>query len=227
MVSRGVFYGVVVVLVALSLLTASVAALYYFQYQNQSSQTQKYESELALTLTRYHTISTTERASLKDLNSTISLLSEALANLNTSSTAYLAGSQALASLWNDYLKQSRTAGAASISYVAHMLIEFVNGSRIWSNSTRVQPGWNAYTYTVVALNGSVQATWYPSFQEHFVVGLVGVSATGSNAWFVWNYTGGRWLALSTGSNGLQLHNGTSFAWTLCGYDQNFNPNCSP
>ncbi len=221
------FYGIVVVLVALNLLTASVAALYYFQYQNQSSQTQKYAAELALALTRYHSLSTTDNASLRDLNTTISLLSEALANMNTSSTAYLAGSQALANLWNDYLEQSRAAGAASLSYVAHMLIDFGNGSRTWSNSTRVQPGWSAFTYTLVALDGGVQATWYPSFQEHFVVGLAGVSATGSNAWFVWNYAGGRWLALSTGADGLQLHNGTTFAWTLCGYDQNFNPNCSP
>ena len=218
--------GVIVLLVALLLVTSSIAVLYYGRYQNQGSEASSYVKELQGALARNDQLSSSYSSSLLDFNRTISLLTNALSNLNSSTQAYLEGSQELGKLWDQYLTLASENGTRPVMYSASMLLEFGNGTTK-SFTKAIQPGWNAYIATLAILNGSVQATWYPEYQEHLVTGVDGVSSGKTTAWFVWSSKGTSWELAQTGADGLQVYNGTRFAWTLCGYDQSFLPTCSP
>jgi hypothetical protein len=219
--------GVIALLVALLLVTSSLAALYYGRYQEQTSDTNSYVKELQGALAEYSQLSSSYRSSLEGFNRTISLLTDALSNLNTNTSAYLKSSQALGTLWNQYLVLASEAGTAPARYSASMLLEFGNGTKRSFTDKTIQPGWNAYMATLVILNGSVQATWYPEFQEHYVTAIEGVSGGKTTAWFVWSLNGAQWEVAPTGADAIQVHNGTTFAWTLCSYDQSGKPECSP
>jgi hypothetical protein len=219
--------GVIVLLVALLLVTSSLAFLYYGRYQDQTSQTNAYVKELQGALADYNRLSSSYGSSLGGFNRTISLLTSALSNLNTSTPAYLEGSKALGALWNQYLALASKGGTGPERYSANMLLDFGNGTKKSFVREMIQPGWNAYISTLVILNGSVQATWYPAFQEHFVKAIEGVASGQSTAWFVWTQNGMRWEVAPVGADAIQVYNGTTFAWTLCSYDQSFKPTCSP
>ncbi|MGP8124869.1 MAG: hypothetical protein ACLQEQ_03255 [Nitrososphaerales archaeon] len=219
--------GLIVLLIALLLVTSSIAVLYYGRYQNQTSETNSYVKELQGALVEYTRLSSSYGSSLGGFNRTISLLTNALSNLNSSTPAYLEGSQELGVLWNQYLVLASENGTSPATYSASMLLEFGNGTTRSFTGKAIQPGWNAYIATLDILNGSVQATWYPDYQEHYVTAVDGVSSGQTTAWFVWSLNGTSWEIAPTGADGLQVYNGTTFAWTLCGYDQSFTPTCSP
>jgi hypothetical protein len=219
--------GVIVLLVALLLITSSMAVAYYDRYQKQTSETNRYVEELQGALAKYNQLSSSYKSSLEGFNKTISLLTNALSNLNTSTPAYLEGSQALGTLWNQYLALASASETSPARYSVSMLLEFGNGTRRSFADQMIQPGWNAYMATLVMLNGSVQATWYPGYQEHYVTAIDGVPSGRTTAWFVWSLNGANWELAPTGADAVQVHNGTTFAWTLCGYDQKFKPVCSP
>ena len=225
--SRGVFLGVAVVLVALLIMSSSLAALYYGQYRQAYSQNQNYAEELSSALASYRSLSGSFNSSLRDYNTTLSLLTIAVANLNTSTPAYQNATTALSSLWHDYQQLSSVSGRRALVYSAHLLVDFGNGTRRWFNDTSVDPGWNGYVASIVLLKGNVQATWYPQYGEHFVTGIDGISQTTSKSWFFWEFNGTSWAASQNGADELQVNNGTSIAWTLCPYDTNFNPICTP
>ena len=219
--------GIIVLLVALLLVTSSLAALYYGRYQEQTSETNSYVKELQGALAEKNQLSSSYGSSLEGFNRTISLLANALSNLNTSAPAYLEGSQALGTLWNQYLALASKGGTGPTRYSASMLLEFGNGTTRSFTGEMMQPGWNAYMATLIILNGSVQATWYPVFQEHYVTAIEGISGGRTTAWFVWSLNGTHWQEAPTGADAIQVYNGTTFAWTLCSYDQSGKPECSP
>jgi hypothetical protein len=219
--------GVIALLVALLLVTSSLAVSYYGRYQEQTSEANSYVKELQAALAEYNQLSASYGSSLEGFNRTISLLTNALSNLNTSAPAYLEGSQALGTLWNQYLALASKGGTGPAKYSASMFLEFGNGTKRSFTDEMMQPGWNAYTATLIILNGSVQATWYPVFQEHYVTAIEGVSGGRTTAWFVWSLNGTNWVEAPIGADAIQVHNGTTFAWTLCSYDQSGRPECSP
>ncbi len=227
MPSKGVFYGVVVLLVALLIISSTAALVYYGEYQSEASQSQRYAGELSAALSSYRSLSSSFNSSLSDYNRTLSLLANAVANLNTSTPAYQQASVALSSLWSSYQQLAAASGRRALTYEIHMLVDFGNGTRQWFNDSTAQPGWNGYVTSVVLLQGNVQATWYPQYNEHFVTALGGVSETSTLFWGVWQFSGGQWTYLQTGADLLQVNNQTTFAWTLCGYDANFQPTCTP
>jgi hypothetical protein len=229
-VSNGTFYGVVAVLVAASLISSSFAASYFSQYQQQSSESQHFASELDAAVAQYRNLSASYQTSLSAYNKTISLLSQALASLNTTSSSYKEGSAALASLWKEYLDLAKGSGRPTV-YSVNVLLEYGNGSKSWHNDTTIQPGWNAYLVTLVVVNGSVQATWYPSYGEHFVTGIQGVKndASLNQGWLLWTLNSSKaWQAANVGPDEIPLYNGSTFAWTFCHYDPvTYAPLCSP
>lgn len=227
MVAKGTFYGAIAVLVALLILSSSLSVYYFFQYQSASQDSQTRAGELSAALASYSALAQRYNASLEDYNATLSLLSLAVANLNTSIPAYLTASHELSSLWASYQDLVKAGGGKPLAYQVHLLVDYGNGTRQWYNDTMVQPGWNGYVVSLVLLDGDLQATWYPQFGEHFVTGVNGVPGTSSESWFVWEYSGGAWSLASSGADLIQTHNGTAIAWTLCGYDSSFNPTCEP
>ena len=220
-------YQVIVVLVALLLIVSSVAAFYYFQDQQASSQNRSYVGELNTALVSYQSLSKSYNASLSGYNRTLSLLATAVANLNTSTPAYRNASVALGLLWDNYQRLASASGERALVYEVNLLLDFGNGTRVWYNDSAAQPGWNGYVVTLVLLKGNVQAAWYPQYGEHFVSGVDGALQTPSESWFVWEFSGGAWTVAQTGADQVRVSNGTIMAWTLCGYDANYNPTCMP
>lgn len=224
---RGAVYGMAALFVALLIVSSTAALYYYGQSQQSGSQSQEYVGELATALTSYRSLSVQYNASLADYNTTLSLLAGAVANLNTSTPAYRNASLELSSLWRSYQQLASFSGRKALAYGVHLLVDFGNGTRRWYNDTSVQPGWNGYVATLVLLRGNLQAAWYPQYGEHLVTAVGGVSQTTSTSWFFWEFGGGAWTLSSTGADELQVYNGTSIAWALCGYDSNFQPTCVP
>ncbi len=227
MVSKGVFYGVVILLVALLIVSASAAALYYGQYQSEATQNQRYAGELKTALASYRSLSGSFNSSLGEYNRTLSLLATAVGSLNTSTPAYQNASMALSSLWSSYQRLSAADGRRALVYEVNLLMDFGNGTTRWYNDSAAQPGWNGYVTTLVLLKGNVQAEWYPQYGEHFVTSLEGVSQTPQKYWGVWQFGGGQWSYLQTGADLMMIHNGTTIAWALCGLDANYMPTCTP
>jgi hypothetical protein len=231
MVSRATFYGVVVTFVALLLISSTLAVVYFNDAQQEASQNNTYADELSRALASYKSLAESYNSSLRDYNTTLSLLTSAVANLNTSTPAYRNASLALSSLWTSYQRLASASGRRALFYSVHMLVDFGNGTNRWFNDTLVQPGWNGFVATLVLLKGDVQASWYAGggfgAGEHLVTGLDGVSQTTSEYWWVWQFSGGKWSYLQTGADLMQVLNGTTFAWTLCGYDANYDPTCMP
>jgi hypothetical protein len=207
---------------------SSTAALYYYgQNEQTESQNQRYIGELSSALATYRSLSADYNASLGDYGTTLSLLAGAVANLNTSTPAYRNASLELSSLWNSYERLAAVNGRRALSYEVRMLLDFGNGTRRWYNDSSAEPGWNGYVTTLVLLKGDVQAVWYPQFGEHFITQLAGVSQTASEYWGVWQYSGGQWTYLQSGVDLLDIHNGTTFGWALCGLDASYKPTCTP
>ncbi len=227
MVSKSSFYGAIVVLVALLLISSTFAAVYYSEYQQESSLDQKHQTELSLALSNYNSLMSLYNYSLSGYNQTLSLLASAVSDLNTSTPAYRTAAVDLASLWSSYRALASGDGHRGLVYDVRMLVGFGNGTNRWYNDSTTQPGWDGYVVTLVLLNGDVQATWYPQFGEHLVTGIDGVNQTSARSWFVWEFTGGKWVPSQTGSDQLRIDNGTVLAWTLCGYDASFSPTCTP
>lgn len=215
------------VLVALLVVSSTVATVYFGQYQQVSSQNQRHMRELDAALASYAALSGSYNASLSDYNRTLSLLTSAVANLNTSLPAYRNASLALSSLWNSYQSLAARGGSDEIAYEAHMLMDYGNGTRQWYNGTRIQPGWNAYIATMVLLDGNVQATWYPQYGEHYVSGLQGVSDTTGDFWFLLTYNKTTsWQVAQVGADDVPIFNGTVFAWAYCPENADYFPVCS-
>jgi len=234
MPSKGVSYGVVAVFLALLIISSSFALYYYEEGQQTTSQNQKYVEELATALASYRSLSAKYNASLGDYNATLSLLTTAVANLNTSTPAYRNASLELSSLWNSYQQLAGFSGRKVLVYDVNLLMDFGNGTVRWYNDSAAQPGWNGYVTTLVLLSGKVQALWYQAGSfgpgtpgEHFVTGLDGVSQTSSMYWGIWQFSGGSWSYLETGADLMEIHNGTTFAWALCGLDASYHPTCIP
>jgi hypothetical protein len=115
-----------------------------------------------------------------------------------------------------------------VKYVSDILIDYENGSKTWSNNTRIQPGWNLYTITLLVTNGNVNATCC-EFGSHFVVGINGVENTKTTYWWLWTYNStALWQTALLGPDEITVQaNNTIFGWTFCGSNAQGNPTCSP
>ncbi len=109
----------------------------------------------------------------------------------------------------------------------NMLVDFGNGTKIWYNGTSFQPGWNLYQATLVLTGGRMDSTWYPQYGEHYIYGIFGVENTQSDFWFLWSYSSSGWNTTQVGADDIQVTNGTSYAWTFCGMNTQYQPTCTP
>ncbi len=218
-------YGILATAVALVLLSATFAAYYFFLYNNERGSNAQLLQEVQDGTLKYAQLASNYNTLLSRYNESVSLLSRSIAVINTSEPVYQQASKELNSLWQTYLGLK----PASTSLLQNdVLVNFGNGTRVWHNNTSAQPGWNFYVETVVLENGNVVAKWYPQFGSHLVSAIGGVPSTQTKFWFVWTFTNAAsWQQAPVGADQLLVTNGSTFAWTLCGADQNFNPTCRP
>ncbi|MDA4124952.1 MAG: hypothetical protein OK438_05830 [Thaumarchaeota archaeon] len=217
-------YNLAVAATAVIIITATFGAYYYTQYAAATSDNSTLAGELNNANANYTRLASNFNSLLPRYNETISLLSRAIAVMNTSDPAYVQASLELSGLWQAYLTLKPAAPSLLVNSV---LLDYGNGTRLWHNSTAVQAGWNLYVETVVLTHGKVTAQWYPQYGEHFVTGIGGVIDTTSKSWFVWSYTKPSWQLAQTGADGVLASAGSVLAWTYCGVDQSYNPTCTP
>ena len=219
--------GAVVAVTAILVVGATAGAYYYTQSQQASSSETLYLSELTSATSRYDSLASSYNASLTLYNQTFSLLAGAIGQVNTSLPIYQQASKELSQLWSRYLGLKP---APNLLYSANVLIDFGNGTRYWFNDTRVQPGWDMYTETVILTHGNLQAQWYPEYGEHLVLGIDGVSTSSTMSWFLWSYNRtASWQKTDVGADLLPVVNGSTLAWTYCGEapPPSFAPTCTP
>lgn len=217
--------GVAVFLAALLVISATTGAYYYSVYEQASKSGAHYAGELSAVSSEYGSLALGYNSSLALDNATLSLLAQAIGAMNTSLPAYQQASAQLYQLWGRYLSLKP---ASSSLYTADILVDFGNGTSVWYNGTRVQPGWNMYTETVVLTRGDLRAEWYPSYGEHLVSGIDGVNASQTLGWFLWTYNStASWQVPQLGADDLPIYNGSVFAWTYCGYSLSGAPECVP
>jgi len=121
--------------------------------------------------------------------------------------------------------------ALNVDYTTDVEIGYGNGTWRWYNDTRVPPGSNFYTATVLATNGNVNSTCC-EYGSHFVTGIGGIQMTNSSYWWLWNYTPSNttapWQVAPVGPDELSIMNDSSiFAWGFCGSTAAGNPTCTP
>jgi hypothetical protein len=217
-------YGIAIALVALLVLSATAGAYYYYELQQADQSNSLYAGEIATLTDQYHGLAADYNSSLSLDNRTLSLLAGTIAVVNTSLPIYKQASSELSQIWGQYLELKP---ASSSLFTADVLFDFGNGTRTWFNDTQVQPGWNAYTETVVLTHGDVQAQWYPEYQEHLVSGIYGLQNTQSKSWFLWTFNATSWQLASLGADDVQVANGSVLAWTFCGVTAAYAPECTP
>jgi hypothetical protein len=207
-------YGVIAVLLA-GLIIISTFGVYYYNQFGQESQIQNhYASDLSDAATQFNQLASNYDSALSLYNQTLALLAGTVGAVNTSLPIYGQASAQLSGLWTSYLKLKPQSAHV---YSADILFNFGNGTRLWYNGSQVQPGWSLYTETVVLTGGNMQATWYPTFGEHLVKSIDGVSGTSTNYWLIWSYNStASWQKASLGADLLPVYNGSVYAWTFCG-----------
>ncbi len=207
-------YGIVAVLLAGLIITSTFGVYYYDQFSQQSQAGNRYSSELSDATTQYNQLVSQYNSALSLYNQTLALLAGTVGAVNTSLPIYGEASSQLSGLWSSYLKLKPQSAHV---YSADILLNFGNGTRHWYNNTQIQPGWNLYTATVVLTGGNMQATWYPSFGEHLVNAIDGVSGTKTNYWLIWTYNStALWQKADVGADDIRVYNGSVLAWTFCG-----------
>jgi len=217
--------GVAITLVALLIISATAGIYYYAEYQQATQSKNQYVSELTTATSQYDSLVANYNSSLALYNETFSLLVGTIAVVNTSLPIFQQASADLFQLWGRYLSLKP---ASSSLYTADILIAFGNGTAIWYNDSKVQPGWNMYTETVVLSRGDLQAQWYPQYQEHFLSGIDGVSNSKTMDWFLWTYNRtASWQKAQVGADELPVYNGSVIAWTYCGETASYAPECTP
>jgi len=217
-----------VFLLALLVVSGTVAAYFYAQYSAQASASNQYLKDLQAADSEFNETATNYNTLLSQYNLSVSLLSKSVAQLNTSSPVYLQASTDLAALWKTYLELRPEKTAL---YSANVVIDFGNGTRTWYNGTSAQPGWNLYVLTLILTSGRMDAQWYPQYGEHFVTGIDGVanSPNTDQGWFFWSWNAtAKWQSPPVGADDLNVYSGSTFAWTYCRYDPStFVPSCTP
>ena len=218
-------YGAAVVLTALLIISATAGVYFYYEYQQAVQSRNQYLGELTAAASRYDGLASKYNSSLALYNETFAFLVGTISVVNTSLPIYQQASSQLSQLWSRYLSLKP---AASSLYSADVLIDFGNGTRLWYNDTEVQPGWNAYVETVVLSHGDLKALWYPEFQEHLVSSIDGVSDSPTMSWFLWTYNEtASWQASPVGADLVPVDNGSVLAWTYCGENASYAPECIP
>jgi hypothetical protein len=225
MTSKGTVYGIAVAAVALILITATFAGYYYFQDSTANSNNSQLTAELNSANANYSALASNFNLLLTEYNQSVYLLSNTIAVMNTSLPAYTQAVAQLNALWSVY--QSLTPAPKSLLHDS-VYFNFGNGTSGWHNGTAIDAGWNLYIETVVLLKGQVVSTWYPSYGEHFITGLGGVSNSASEYWFLWTYSKTTsWQVAQLGADDILATSGSLYAWTYCGADASFNPTCTP
>lgn len=99
---------------------------------------------------------------------------------------------------------------------ASVLIEPSPGDVHWYRDVAVPPGTDGYQLLNAAVDGAVEADWYPQYFSHFVNTIQGVAPAGSAFWsvFLWNQSTKAWEPLPVGADLFSVKDGIVMGWAI-------------
>ncbi len=103
---------------------------------------------------------------------------------------------------------------------ASVLIEADASAPDWRRDVEAPKGTDGYELLDLAVDGDLEADWFPEFRAHFVKEILGVAPEGSEFWgvFLWNEGNGAWEPLPVGADLFSVKDGHVMAWALVEYD---------
>lgn len=103
---------------------------------------------------------------------------------------------------------------------ASVLIEADASAPDWRRDVEAPKGVDGYELLDLAVDGDLEADWFPEFRAHFVKEILGVAPEGSEFWgvFLWNEGNGAWEPLPVGADLFSVKDGHVMAWALVEYD---------
>ncbi len=103
---------------------------------------------------------------------------------------------------------------------ASVLIEADAAAPDWRRDVEAPKGVDGYELLDLAVDGDLDAEWFPEFRAHFVKEILGVAPEGSEFWgvFLWNEGNGAWEPLPVGADLFSVKDGHVMAWALVEYD---------
>lgn len=103
---------------------------------------------------------------------------------------------------------------------ASVLIEADASAPDWRRDVEAPKGVDGYELLDMAVDGDLEADWFPEFRAHFVKEILGVAPEGAEFWgvFLWNEGNGAWEPLPVGADLFSVKDGHVMAWALVEYD---------
>ena len=103
---------------------------------------------------------------------------------------------------------------------ASVLIEADASAPDWRRDVEALKGVDGYELLDLAVDGDLEADWFPEFRAHFIKEILGVAPEGSEFWgvFLWNDGNGAWEPLPVGADLFSVKDGHVMAWALVEYD---------
>ncbi len=87
---------------------------------------------------------------------------------------------------------------------------------VWTRDVTVPKGTDGYELLEAAVEGDLEADWFPAYRSHFVTSIRGRSGDGSSYWlvFVWDENSEAWQPLPIGADLFSVKDGHVMAWAL-------------
>ena len=103
---------------------------------------------------------------------------------------------------------------------ATLLVHVSEEDERWFQDVEVPKGTDAYELTELAMEGDLEATWYPTFQAHFVTAIGGVENGDPHFWLIyrWNESEAAWEPLPVGADRFSVKEGDALAWAYTDTD---------
>jgi hypothetical protein len=105
------------------------------------------------------------------------------------------------------------------------LVNYGNRTIKWYNETQVPKMWNFYNLTIFLANGNVEAQYYPSLGEHYILSINGLKQVDPLYWSLWILCqkDRAWEMSLVGADEIILANGETIAWYYQSYAQQAQP----
>lgn len=103
---------------------------------------------------------------------------------------------------------------------ATVLIEADASAPRWHRDVAVPKGTDGYELLEAAVEGDLEADWFPEFRAHFVEAIGGIAPEGAEFWgvFLWNESSAGWEPLPVGADLFSVKDGHIMAWALVEFD---------
>ena len=103
---------------------------------------------------------------------------------------------------------------------ATILVEADEAAPNWYRDIEATKGVDGYKLLEMAVDGDLEADWFPEFRAHFVKAILGAAPEVSEFWgvFIWNAESGAWEPLPVGADLFSVEDGHIMAWAIVEFD---------